>query len=120
MCHFLKPDIVARLFRATSQAEAVHIRRLLKAMMKNSTSEQNLEKALAGETYEFTEMYPRMEAQAEADGNKEAKLIFAQNKAAEMVHARHYQEALEALRRGVDLGDGVKIWVCCMALKRFF
>ncbi|KAJ4454976.1 putative rubrerythrin family protein [Paratrimastix pyriformis] len=103
---------VARLFRATSAAEGVHIRRLLNAMMKNATTEGNLEKALAGETYEFTEMYPAMEAAAQAENRPDAKLIFTQNKQAEQMHARHYQEALEALRRGVDVGAGVKIWLC--------
>jgi len=103
---------VARLFRAASQAEQIHIRRLLNVITRGSTTEQNLEKAIAGETFEFTEMYPRMEAEAQADGRQDAKIIFTQNKLVEQGHARHYSEALEALRRGVDMGESVKIWLC--------
>ncbi len=59
------------------------------------TTLQNLEAAVAGETYEFTEMYPPMVKQAQAEGHK-GRHMLAYALAAEQVHARLFKEALAA------------------------
>jgi len=74
-----------------------------------STAE-NLATAIAGETYEYTTMYPPMLKQAEAEGHK-AKRMFDYAPKAEAVHAQLYQLALEAVRKGQDLPEA-KIYLC--------
>ena len=55
-----------------------------------------------GETFEFTDMYPPMLEQARAEGHK-AKRMFEYAVAAEAVHAKLYQLALDAVTQGKDL-----------------
>ncbi|MDO5114643.1 MAG: rubrerythrin family protein [Synergistaceae bacterium] len=85
---------IAKLFRATAEAETIHAFAEFKAMGGVSTTANNLQAAINGETYEFTDMYPPMVTEAEAEGNKEAARIFRYAEAAEKVHAKLYQDAL--------------------------
>ena len=95
---------IARLFRAASAAECVHAEGHLKAMDGVATTADNLKAAIAGETYEFTTMYPPMLEQAQAEGHR-AKIMFAFAMKAEAVHAELYKLALQALERGGDLAE---------------
>lgn len=95
---------VAKLFRAAAEAETLHAHAHLRAMDGVKSTQENLEEAVAGETYEFTDMYPPMLEQAEAEGHK-AKGMFRMALAAEKVHAALYTKALEAVKSGKDL-DG--------------
>ena len=63
---------------------------------------QNLEAAIKGETYEYTEMYPPMLEQAVAEGHK-AKRMFGYATQVERIHATLYKMALEAAKQGKDL-----------------
>ncbi|MDR1660684.1 MAG: rubrerythrin family protein, partial [Desulfovibrio sp.] len=49
---------VAKLFRAAAAAETIHAHAHLKNAGKIGDTAANLKDALAGETYEFTKMYP--------------------------------------------------------------
>ena len=51
---------VARLFRAAADAETVHAINHLKALKAIKSTKDNLQEAIAGETHEFTKMYPEM------------------------------------------------------------
>jgi len=93
---------IAKLFATTAEAERTHASGHLKALEGVGDTLTNLEAAIAGETYEFTEMYPPMLKEAEATGHK-AKTMFAYAVAAEEVHARLYKLALEAVAQGKDL-----------------
>ncbi|MBI4953076.1 MAG: rubrerythrin family protein [Myxococcales bacterium] len=95
---------IARLFRTAAEAETIHAHGHLRAMDGVGTTVENLEAAVAGETYEHEQMYPPMLAQAEAEGHK-AKRMFGYAVQAEAVHAQLYMLALEAAKRGVDLGE---------------
>lgn len=95
---------VAKLFRTTAEAETIHATGHLRALNGIRETLKNLEEAIAGETYEYKEMYPPMLQQAEADGHK-AKKMFAWAIEAEAVHAELYQRALEAVRQGKDLAE---------------
>ena len=90
-------DNIARLFRATADAETIHALAEFKAMGGVGTTAENLKAAKAGETYEFTEMYPPMLAAAKEEGVKDAERIFNFANEAEKVHARLYDEALANL-----------------------
>jgi len=87
----------ARLFRAAAEAETVHAHSHLKALKGIGSTAQNLEAAIAGETFEFKEMYPEMIAAAQAEGNKEAARSFNYANEVEKVHANLYQKLLDKL-----------------------
>src|SRR5512133_3416217 len=88
---------IATLFRTAAQAERIHAEGHLGALEGIGSTAQNLEAAIQGETYEFTQMYPPMLKQAEAEGHM-AKRMFDYAVKAEEVHAQLYQMALEAVR----------------------
>ena len=101
---------IAKLFRTAVEAERIHAEAHLSAMDGIGSTADNLKTAIAGETYEFTTMYPPMLKQAEAENHK-AKRMFDLAPNAEAVHARLYQMALEAVQRGEDLPQD-KIYLC--------
>jgi len=101
---------VARLFRTAAEAETIHALGHFSALDGVGSTADNLRAAVAGETYEYTEMYPPMLQQAIADDHK-AKRMFAYAMKAEAIHAKLYQMALEAVAQGKDLSE-VNIYLC--------
>ena len=101
---------IAKLFQTTAEAERIHAEGHLKAMDKIGSTLENLEAAIAGETYEYEDMYPPMYEQAVADKHK-AKKMFGFAMEAEKVHAELYQKAFEAVKSGKDI-DEVNIYLC--------
>jgi rubrerythrin len=93
---------VAKLFRAASEAEAVHAQLELRVLGGIKTTAENLQGAIEGETFEFTQMYPGFIQTAEAEGNSQAKRAFTFANEAEKVHADLYKKALENLDRKAD------------------
>ena len=93
---------IAKLFRLTAEAERIHAEGHLKALDGVGSTADNLQAAISGETFEFSDMYPPMLKQAQADGHK-AKRMFEYAVAAEEVHAKLYQLALDAVKQGKDL-----------------
>ncbi len=102
---------IAKLFRAVAEAETVHALKHLDVMNGVKTTKENVQAAVDGETFEFTKMYPAMIEQAEKDKNPAAKMSFQGANAVEQIHAKHFSEALMALRNGNDL-DAAEIFVC--------
>jgi rubrerythrin len=101
---------VARLFRTTAEAEKIHAEGHLKALDGIGSTAKNIQAAIDGETYEYTEMYPPMLDRANADEHK-AKRMFGYAVEAEEVHAKLYKLALEAVKRGEDLTE-VEFYLC--------
>jgi rubrerythrin len=64
------------------------------------TTEQNLASAVAGETYEFTSMYPGFAKTARDEGFDEIADWFATLARAEKTHAGRFQKALDGVRGG--------------------
>jgi rubrerythrin len=95
---------IARLFRTTAEAERIHAEGHLKALDGVGTTADNLKAAIAGETHEFTEMYPPMLQRAVEAGHK-AQRMFGYAVDAEAVHAKLYALALEAVLQGKDLAE---------------
>ncbi len=62
----------AKLFQAAADAETIHALRHFEVAGKVGSTADNLKDAIAGETYEYTEMYPEFLKDAEAEGNKAA------------------------------------------------
>jgi len=100
---------VARLFQAAAEAERIHAEGHLKALEGIGSTAENLQAAINGETYEYTEMYPPMYDQAKTDDHK-AKRMFEYALKAEEVHAKLYKLALEAVQQGKDLD--VDFYLC--------
>jgi len=101
---------IARLFRATAEAERIHAEGHLRALEGVASTRDNLKAAIAGETYEYTTMYPPMLEQAQAEGHR-ARIMFGFAVKAEAVHAELYQRALEAAEQGKDLAEA-QFYVC--------
>ena len=88
---------IARLFRTTAEAERIHAEGHAAALGVVGATAENLRAAIAGETHEFTEMYPDFIALAEKDGNNAAAMSFKNANAVEEIHAGLYQKALDSL-----------------------
>ena len=93
---------VAKLFRATAEAERIHAHSHLKTLGLIKTTADNLETAIAGETYEFSEMYPEFIKDAKAEGHTAALRSFTLANEAEKVHAELYQKALTNLDKNAS------------------
>ena len=102
---------IATLYKAASEAEAIHAKKLLKVLAAIEPTAKNLEVSIAGETHEFTHMYPDFVKAAEAEGRSDALLAFTHAMKAEQVHANLYKKALDAVKAGHDLGRE-KIFLC--------
>lgn len=88
-------DQVAKLFRAAAASETIHALTHLKNAGKVGDTKENLKDAIAGETYEFTKMYPEMIKDAEAEGRKDAAAYFGLVEKVEELHADMFKKALE-------------------------
>ena len=87
---------VAKLFRAAAEAETIHAHAHLRYAGKINDTMANLEDAIAGETYEFTKMYPDMMKDAESEQENRVLNYFGWVNAVEEVHANLYKKALAA------------------------
>ena len=94
---------VARLFRAAAESETFHALKHLKVLGGIKDTEENLRVAIEGETYEKTSMYPQMIDEAKDEGEEAAQMSFEHANAAEKVHAKLYEEALQAVDGGDDI-----------------
>lgn len=99
---------IARLFRAAAAAETVHAHNHLKVMGEIGSTEENLQKAINGEAFEFKEMYPAYYEEANQEGNKKAAWSFNVANRVEQIHASLYQKALEKLGNNEE----VDYYVC--------
>lgn len=86
---------VAKLFRAAAAAETVHAHAHLHSAGLIGDTKANLEAAIAGETHEFTQMYPEMIKEAQAENNAAVARYFDFANKVEEVHANLYKKALE-------------------------
>jgi cysteine sulfinate desulfinase/cysteine desulfurase-like protein len=102
------PDI-ANIFRETAEGETGHAFGHIEFLEKYGggdpatgmpigTMEQNLEAAIAGETYEYTEMYPGFAKIAREEGFDDIAEWFETLARAEKSHAGRFQKALESLK----------------------
>ena len=65
---------VAKHFEHTADQEILHAWGHLELLIGKPSTKECLEKAIEGETYEFTVMYPDFEKEAIFEGNNEAAL----------------------------------------------
>lgn len=94
---------IAKLFRAAADSETVHALSHLRVLKGVKTTQENLQEAIMGETYEFEKMYPEFIEAANKEGRKDAVVTFRNASEAEKGHAKYYQRAVEALKAKKDL-----------------
>lgn len=88
-------DQIARLFRAISEAEAVHARRFLLFMRgKIGSTEENLERAFQNEIKANVEEYPKLIKEAVEENEEGVVRAFSQARDVENRHADLYKSAL--------------------------
>jgi len=93
----------AKLFRAAAEAETVHAHSHLRTLKGVKNTAENLQEAIAGETFEFKSMYPQMIETARAEGASAAERSFTYANEVEKVHANLYQNALDSLDHPLDV-----------------
>jgi rubrerythrin len=100
---------IAKLFRAAAEAETVHAHAHLSALKGIGETADNLKEAIAGETYEFKNMYPQMIETASSEEEKAAERSFRFANEVEKVHAQLYQKALDNIDKPQEV---VWYYVC--------
>ena len=97
---------VAVVFRSTAEGETGHAHGHLEYMepcgdpatnLPIGKTRDNLKAAIAGETHEYTDMYPGMAKNARDEGFDEIADWFETLAKAERSHANRFQKALDAL-----------------------
>jgi rubrerythrin len=97
---------VAVVFRSTAEGETGHAHGHLDYLavvgdpatgLPIGATGANLKAAIAGETHEYTDMYPGMAKQARSEGFEEIADWFETLAKAERSHANRFQKALDTL-----------------------
>jgi len=97
---------VSAIFRSTAAGETGHAHGHLDYLaelgapateLPIGSSRLNLKAAIAGETHEYTDMYPGMAKSARSEGFEEIADWFETLAKAERSHANRFQKALDAL-----------------------
>ena len=97
---------VSAVFRSTAEGETGHAHGHLEWLeqcgdpatgLPIGSTRQNLAAAVAGETHEYTDMYPGMAKTARDEGHDEVADWFETLAKAERSHANRFQKALDAL-----------------------
>ena len=97
---------VAAVFRSTAEGETGHAHGHLEYLepcgdpatgLPFGATRANLETAIAGETHEYTDMYPGMARDAREEGFEEISDWFETLAKAERSHANRFKKALDAL-----------------------
>ena len=86
---------VAKHFEHTADQEIKHAWGHLELLIGKPSTKECLQKAIEGETYEFTTMYPQFQAIAESEGNLEAAKEAQEQITESKEHAREFIELLE-------------------------
>jgi rubrerythrin len=85
---------VAKHFEHTADQEILHAWGHLELLIGKPDTKRCLELAIEGETYEFTEMYPRMQDEAYREGNDAAALEAMEQAAESKEHAEQFKAVL--------------------------
>ena len=97
---------VSAVFRSTAEGETGHAHGHLEFLeevgdpatdLPIGPTQDNLKAAIAGETYEYTDMYPGMAKSAREEGLEEIADWFETLAKAEKSHAGRFQKALDAM-----------------------
>lgn len=85
---------VAKHFEHTADQEIKHAWGHLELLIGKPSTKECLQKAIEGETYEFTEMYPQFEAIAIREGELEAAREAQEQTQESKIHAEEFKKVL--------------------------
>ncbi len=85
---------VAKHFWHTADQELLHAWGHLELLIGRPSTRECLEKAIEGETYEYTTMYPDFKLSAELEGNMHAAQIAKEQIEESMEHAKQFLKVL--------------------------
>jgi rubrerythrin len=87
-------DDVAKHFEHTAHQEIIHAWGHLELLIGKPSTKECLEKAIEGETYEFTTMYPEFRSQAFSEGLSTASKEFTEQIEESKEHAEQFKQVL--------------------------
>jgi len=104
---------IAAIFQETSDHERMHAKQHLKFLQGIGTTLENLKAAASGEQHEWQEMYPRMAAEARAEGFEDIAQLFEGIAKIEQDHQARFAALLKELEEGrvFEKAETVK-WRC--------
>lgn len=104
---------IAKIFEETALNEMRHAKDEFRLAGKLGDTAANLRAAISGEDHETKSMYPEFAAQAQAEGNKEAAILFRMIARIEAEHRDRYAKVLEMVEKGtVYKRDQPIRWKC--------
>jgi len=104
---------IAAIFLETADNEKEHAKLHFKHLSGIGSTADNLRAAAAGETDEFTEMYPRMAKEAKEEGFAEIAFLFESIGRIEKEHQARYQRLLEEVEAGTVFTSSEPVrWKC--------
>lgn len=104
---------IANIFAETALNEKEHAKIWAKQLEIISDVEANLKTAIAGELFENSQMYPRMEKEALEEGHPEIARLFKEVGEVEKAHEARYRKLLANIENGeVFKKPEVKRWKC--------
>ena len=102
---------IAKLFRAAAEAETIHALNHLRVIGEIKSTNENLETAVSGETFEFNTMYPEYIDVARTEGNQQAAWSFDVANKVEQIHADLFSKAIDILKTGRKLAS-IDYYIC--------
>jgi len=90
---------VAKHFEHTAEQELLHAWSHLELLIGKPSTKECLEKAIEGETYEFTTMYPNFYEKAVSEKNAQASVEFVEQMAESKEHANQFKQKLVVLEK---------------------
>lgn len=104
---------IAGIFEETAKNEEEHAKMIWKLLGEWSDTKENLKKAIEGEHYEWTKMYPEFERVAREEGFEDAEKFFKEVAEVEEKHEERFKKLLEELEKEeVFKKDREVMWVC--------
>jgi rubrerythrin len=104
---------IAAIFQETADNEKEHAKLHFKHLAGIGTTADNLRAAAAGETDEFTDMYPRMAREAKEEGFTEIAFLFEAIGKIEKHHQERYSALLAEVEAGTVFSSKEKVsWKC--------
>jgi rubrerythrin len=104
---------IAAIFQETADNEKEHAKLHFKLLAGIGTTADNLRAAAAGETDEYTDMYPRMAREAKEEGFADIAYLFDAIGRIERHHQERYSALLAELEAGKVFSRDEKVtWKC--------
>lgn len=106
---------IGAIFDETAHNEEEHAKIWYKLLNngKIASTEENLKTAIAGERYEWTNMYKKFAEEAKKDGFDSVAKLFEEVGGIEAIHEARYQQLLDNIEDGfVFMKEGGAKWQC--------